>query len=92
VLSAIGEIIFYAAAIFGSIQPRWGGGAPAPVVFLLNKPVAWLNSAEAHASLLDETDQGFYVLTPGRGKALFIPRADVVSIYFGPSDDIPKTK
>jgi len=85
-------IWFYVAAVFGSVQPKVGGGAPTPVVFYLNKPVAWLDSNTASVSLLDETDQGFYVLASGKSTALFIPRSDVASLYFGPAEDVMKPK
>lgn len=85
-------IWFYISAVFGSVQSKVGGGAPTPVVFYLNKPVAWLDSTTASVSLLDETDQGFYVLSSGKSKALFIPRSDVGSLYFGPAEDVMKSK
>lgn len=85
-------IWFYTSSIFGSLPPKFGGGAPVPVVLYLNKPVAWLDSPTASVSLLDETDQGFYVLAPGKSKALFIPRSDVGSLYFGPAEDVVKSK
>jgi hypothetical protein len=89
IILAIG---FYIAALFGSVQSKVGGGAPTPVVFYLNKPVAWLDSTTVSVSLLDETDQGFYVLTSGKSRALFIPRSDVASLYFGPAEDVMKSK
>ena len=89
IILAIG---FYIAAVFGSVQSKVGGGAPTPVVFNLNKPVAWLDSTTAKVSLLDEANQGVYVLTSGKTKALFIPRNDVGSLYFGPAEDVMKSK
>jgi hypothetical protein len=86
------NVSFYVVAIFGMVPPRIGGGAPTPVVLYLNRPVAWLDPTSASVSLLDETDQGFYVLTPGKSKALFIPRSDVGSVYFGPAEDVKKSR
>ena len=83
---------FYIVAVFGTMPPRIGGGAPSNVVFYLNRPVAWLDHTPASVSLLDETDQGFYVLTAGKSKALFIPRSDVGAVYFGPVEDVGKSK
>jgi hypothetical protein len=90
--SAILGVSFFVLAVFGSMEPKFGGGHPAPVVLYLTKPVAWLDSTTANVSLLDETDQGFYVLVPGKSKALFIPRSDVGSLYFGPAEDVTKSK
>jgi hypothetical protein len=83
------SLSFY-IVMFGTIQPKFGGGAPVPVVLYLNSPVAWLDAKVVSASLLDETDQGFYVLTSPKGKALFVPRSNVASLYFGSKDDLPK--
>lgn len=90
--SAMLSLSFFILAVFGTMQPKFGGGAPAPVVLYLNKPVAWLDSPAANVSLLDETEQGFYVLVPGKTRALFIPRNDVASVYFGPIEDVTKSK
>jgi hypothetical protein len=86
------NVWFYVAAIFGTMPPGIGGGAPTGVVLYLNRPVAWLDRTPASVSLLDETDQGFYVLTPGKSKALYIPRSDVGSVYFGSAEEVTKSK
>ncbi len=41
-----------------------------------------------HAGMLDESDQGFFILVPGQERGLFIPKEQVEGIYFssGPSD------
>jgi hypothetical protein len=41
-------------------------------------------------TVLDETNQGLYVLLSPTGKALFIPRSNVSSILFGSREDLPK--
>jgi len=75
-------IAVYANFIYGRIQAKYGGGAPVPVTFCLDKPPAWIGSTTFRASLIDETDHGFYVLLPRNEKALFIPRSTVLSLYF----------
>lgn len=85
------SISIYVTMVMGHMQQTFGGGAPVPAVMYLNKPVPLSNGATtAEVSLLDETDQGYYVLPPGKHKALFIPRGEVSSIYFGPAEDLPK--
>jgi hypothetical protein len=76
--------------VFGAIEPKFGGGAPHPVVVYLSQPVAWLSPGPVEASLLDETDRGLYVLPAEKAKALFIPDRDISAIYFGGEADIPK--
>jgi hypothetical protein len=86
-------IALFTFEIFGYIRPELGGGAPSPVTLYLSMPVAWLDSNVASVLLVDETDQGFYVLTAPTGKAFFLPRSLVTSVYFGTKADLPqKTK
>ncbi|MGD1102547.1 MAG: hypothetical protein ABSA59_10815 [Terriglobia bacterium] len=75
-------ILIYPLGIYPRIEARYGGGAPVPVTLCLEKPPLWIGSTTVSASILDETDLGFYLLLPGNEKALFIPRSIVVSIYF----------
>jgi hypothetical protein len=89
---AILLVAFYISSVFKLIQPKYGGGAPTAVTVFLQKPVAWLNTTTVSASLVDETDQGYYVLPSGKNGALFIPRSEVSSIYYGSVDDLQKQK
>lgn len=82
-------LVFYVVLVFGTIQPRFGGGAPLPAVLYLNQPVAWLKAGPVVTSLVDETNQGFYVLLGSKKRALFLPRSSVAAVYFGPSGDVP---
>ena len=82
-------IALFTFKIFGDIRPELGGGAPSPVTLYLNMPVAWLDSNVASVLLVDETDQGFYVLTALTDKAFFLPRSNVASVYFGTKADLP---
>lgn len=86
-LALIAMFIF---GIFGNVRSGLGGGAATPVVLYLNTQVEWLDSKAAGLLLVDETDQGFYVLTSPTGKAFFLPRSNVATIYFGTKDDLPK--
>jgi hypothetical protein len=57
------------------------------VVIHLNGSVPLITSPQA-ASLIDETDQGFYVILAPDKKALFLPRSAVASVYFGSLEDL----
>ena len=76
--------------VFPGMPPRWGGGQPTPIQIFQNTPVSWSQSNPTDVLLLDETDQGFYVLLSPNGKAFFVPRSNVSSILFGPKEDLPK--
>jgi hypothetical protein len=80
----------YITQIFANLPPRWGGGQPTSIVIFQNSPAPWSSSNPVDALLLDETDQGFYVLLSPSGKAFFIPRSNVSSIFFGSRDDLAK--
>lgn len=83
-------IWIYISWIFILLPPRWGGGQPTPIVLYLNNPVAWSPENPAQVLLLDETDQGLYVLLSPSGKAFFIPRSSVTSVFFGTKDEAAK--
>lgn len=83
-------IAMFVFGIFGNVRSRLGGGATTPVILYLNTPVEWLDSKVASVFLVDETDQGFYVLTAPTGNAFFLPRSNVASMYFGTKADLPK--
>jgi hypothetical protein len=85
------SVSVYVTLVVGHMQQKFGGGAPVPVVMYLNKALPLANGAmTAEFSLLDETEEGYYVLPSSNKKALFIPRAEVSSIYFGPAQDLSK--
>lgn len=83
---------FYGTSVYARIEPKFGGGAPMPIVVYLNRPLPWSTSKDVTASLLEETSQGYFVSTPRSGNALFIPRSDVAAIYFGSSDSAPRAR
>jgi hypothetical protein len=80
----------YISNVFAALPPRWGGGQPIPVQILQNTPAPWLGSNPADVLLLDETDQGLYVLLSPKGKAYFVPRTNVASMFFGTKDELSK--
>jgi hypothetical protein len=51
-------------------------------------------SQTIYGGMLDESDQGFFILPSGHDKGLFIPKGRVEAIYFanGPSDINKATK
>jgi MFS family permease len=80
----------YINYVFSGLPPRWGGGQPTPIQLFQSNPAPWSPSNPVDALLLDETDQGFYVLLSPSSKAYFIPRTNVASVFFGSKEDLPK--
>jgi hypothetical protein len=78
----------YISQVFVAIPPRWGGGQPVPVQIFQNSAAPWSPSNPMDALLLDETDQGLYVLLSPTGKAFFVPRSNIASVFFGSKQDI----
>jgi hypothetical protein len=83
-------IWIYISQIFILLPPRWGGGQPTPIVVYLNNPAPWSPENPTQVLLLDETDQGLYVLLSPSGKAFFVPRSNVASVFLGNKDDVAK--
>jgi hypothetical protein len=80
----------YISQVFGALPPRWGGGQPIPIQIFQNAPAPWSVSNPVDALLLDETDQGLYVLLSPSGRAYFVPRSNVASMFFGTKDQLSK--
>jgi hypothetical protein len=80
----------YINGVFNAVPQRWGGGQPTPVQIFQNNPASWSPSNPMDVLMLDESDQGFYVLLSPNGKAFFVPRSNVSSILFGSKSDLPK--
>ncbi len=80
----------YISQIFSELPPRWGGGQPTPVVIYLSNSTPWSPSNPLEALLLDETDQGLYVLLSPTGRAFYVPRNNVVSAFFGTKEQLTK--
>ncbi len=74
----------YAVKLYPRIKPQYGGGAPVPIVLHLTKKLPVFDSETVPVSLIDETEQGYYVLR-GSDKAVFVARGLVEEVEFLPS-------
>jgi len=79
VLAAIFGI--YATKVFPHIKHEFGGGAPVRIVLHLTKKLPVFDSENVPVSLIDETEQGYYVVS-GTDKAVFIARGLVEEVEF----------
>lgn len=89
-LVAVGYCIFaiavYASWLFPYIPIKLGGGEIVAVTIYQMDADRSLRAI--HGGMLDQSDEGFFILPSGHDKGLFIPKENVEAIYFanGPSD------
>jgi hypothetical protein len=84
--------------VYPHLKTSWGGGTPANVTVYFSKDSLLTPTKSVEAQLIDESDEGFYLLGPKESKAIFVPRSAVAMIYFSdkPTDspilnsDLPK--
>jgi len=85
-------ITVFASHVYPSIKASWGGGETLPVTLYLNGNAPVMPSQRWHVQLVEESDNGYYVVNKGEKKAVFIPRSAVALVYFSdaqPSFDKP---
>lgn len=71
----------YATKVYSNIPHHLGGGKPVPIVLHLTKSLPVFNTDSASVSLIDETEQGYYVLYQS-DKAVFVARSLVEEVEF----------
>jgi len=82
----------FASHVYPNIKASWGGGETLPVTLYLNGNAPVMPNQAWHVQLIEESDNGYYVLNKGEKRAVFIPRSAVALVYFSdgqPSFDKP---
>jgi hypothetical protein len=82
----------FASHVYPNIKASWGGGETLPVTLYLNGNAPVMAGQRWHVQLVEESDNGYYVVNKGEQKAIFIPRSAVALVYFSdaqPSFDKP---
>lgn len=75
-------LLFFAKYYYPNIKASWGGGAPIRAIIYFSKDSAVSPNKVVSAQLIDESDEGFYVVGAKDSKAVFIPRSTVGLVYF----------
>lgn len=75
-------LLVFSQTYYSHLRSSWGGGAPVDVTICFTKDSAISPSKTLPAQLIDEADEGFYIVGPNDSKAVFIPRNSVAFIYF----------
>jgi hypothetical protein len=76
---------WFATSLYGKIKPAFGGGCPAPVKMYLSVENALLKGKTPNVLVVEETEQGYYVIDPTSDdkRAIFMPRSVVSTAQFG---------
>jgi branched-subunit amino acid transport protein len=75
-------LTFFALEVYPRVKPSWGGGGATPVVVYFSHDSRILPNQELQGDLLDESDNGVYVVKKGEKQAIFIPRRAIAAMYF----------
>jgi hypothetical protein len=77
-----GLLMGFSREIYPRMKASWGGGTPANVTVYFTKDSLLSPSKAVQSQLIEESDEGFYIVGPKDSKAIFIPRSSVALIYF----------
>jgi hypothetical protein len=75
-------LLVFSQTYYSHLRASWGGGAPVAVTIGFTKDSAIIPSKTCSVQLIEEADEGFYILGPNDSKAIFIPRSSVAFVYF----------
>lgn len=88
-LSLLISVLFvFGHDYYPHIKPSWGGGSPVAVTVYFAKDSPLKPNQSVSAELVDESNDGYYIVGQGDTKAVFVPRSAVSLLYFSdkPSD------
>lgn len=78
----LGAILIFSQYVYPHLKASWGGGTPANVTIYFSKDSLISPNKSVQAQLVEESDEGFYIVGPKESKAIFIPRSAVALMYF----------
>jgi len=88
---SLSAITALAINVYPRVEYSWGGGKPIPALICFSKQSEILPGQQVRASLLEQSDGGYYVLEEANHKALFVPNASVSWVYYGKKGFDPKS-
>jgi hypothetical protein len=62
------------------LKASWGGGTPVSVTVYFTKDSAISPNKAISAQLIEESDEGFYIVGPKESRAIFVPRSSVALV------------
>jgi hypothetical protein len=75
-------LLVFAQYYYPNLKASWGGGTPVSVTISFTKDSAISPSKTVSAQLIEEADEGFYIVGPNESRAIYVPRNAVSFIYF----------
>lgn len=75
-------LLTFARGIYPYLKTSWGGGTPVDVTIYFSKDSLLNPNKAAQVQLIEESDEGFYIVGPKESKAIFVPRSAVAMIFF----------
>jgi hypothetical protein len=77
-----GLLLLFSREVYPHLKTSWGGGTPANITMYFTKDSLLTPNKATQAQLIEESDEGFYIVGPNESKAVFVPRSAVALIYF----------
>jgi phosphoglycerol transferase MdoB-like AlkP superfamily enzyme len=77
-----GLLLAFATTVYPQLKASWGGGTPANVTVYFTRGSLLSPNKAVQAQLVEESDEGFYIVGPKESKAIFVTRKDVALVYF----------
>jgi hypothetical protein len=75
-------LLLFAQYYYPRIKASWGGGTPVTVTIYLTKDSVIRPNQAVSAQLVEESDDGFYIISPKETRAIYLPRNAVALVYF----------
>lgn len=80
-------VLFFALLMFAQhyyphIKSSWGGGAPVNATIYLTKDSAFKPNQAICVQMVEESEEGFYIVGVKESRAIYIPRNAVSLVYF----------
>jgi len=79
---ALGALLLFAGVYYPHIEASWGGGTPVNITMYFTKDSAIRPSQAVSVRLVEESDEGFYIVGSKEAKAIYVPRNAVSLVYF----------
>jgi hypothetical protein len=78
----LGALLVFSQYVYPHLKASWGGGTPTNVTLYFSKDSLLSPNKSVPVQLVEESDEGFYIVGPKESKAIFVPRSAVAMVYF----------